>query len=207
MYYTGIGSRNTPPEILGVMEDAGFRFARMGFVLRSGKANGADAAFQKGVQNFFYSVDKQPKEEHTVGRAEIYIPWNGFKGDPILQDWWDISLPYIDSLFPEEVKARDELVAELHPNVEALRKKPGAYALHSRNVHQVLGPNLSQKRPSSFCIYYAGEDEKGNPKGGTATAVNLCKMCGVRTLNLLHSKNIEVLHSFLNDLEVKRGIT
>ena len=74
IYYSGIGSRETPPDVLGIMEDAAFRLARIGFVLRSGKAGGADAAFQIGVQKYCLSLDKEKPERYSGGKAEIYTP-------------------------------------------------------------------------------------------------------------------------------------
>lgn len=47
-YYAGIGSRETPPNILRVMERLGKKLALEGWILRSGGARGADSAFHKG---------------------------------------------------------------------------------------------------------------------------------------------------------------
>lgn len=205
--YTGIGSRETPQEVLGIMEDAAFRLARIGWTLRSGKAGGADAAFQIGMQNYFKTLDKSPDEKYSVGLAEIYVPWEGFSSDKKeLLGHWDVHLGYLDLLMPEQKETRDQIVSEIHPNYEALVKKRGAFALHSRNVHQVLGPNVLQPQPSSFCLFYAKEDKDGNPKGGTATAVNLCKKNGVRVLNLNTPERLAVLERFLDSMEKKRGI-
>ena len=107
----------------------------------------------------------------------------------------------------EQIDARNALVEEIHPNYEALKRKRGAFALHSRNVHQVLGANVLEPRPSSFCLYYASEDKHGNPKGGTATAVNLAKKFGVRVLNLNTPERLKTLADFLDKMERKRGIT
>jgi hypothetical protein len=46
--YAGIGSRETPPDILRVMERLGKKLALEGWILRSGGARGADSAFHKG---------------------------------------------------------------------------------------------------------------------------------------------------------------
>jgi hypothetical protein len=46
--YAGIGSRETPPDILRIMERLGKKLALEGWVLRSGGARGADSAFHKG---------------------------------------------------------------------------------------------------------------------------------------------------------------
>lgn len=205
IYYSGIGSRETPQDVLGIMEDAAFRLARIGCVLRSGKAGGADAAFQLGVQKYCISLDKERPEAYSANKAEIYIPWNGF-GTPGLEDWWDISLDNLNMVMPGQIDARNEIIGEIHPNPVALRQKRGAFALHSRNVHQVLGANILEPRPSKFCLYFASEDKHGNPKGGTATAVNLAKKHGVRCLNLNTPERLQKLESFLNELEKKRGI-
>lgn len=199
-YYSGIGSRETPENILGVMEDAAFRLARLGWVLRSGKAKGADAAFQRGMQRYSAEHHNVPKEK----LAEIYIPWSGFKGDNDLLDDWDVALNNIDRIFPDQVSQRFELMKQVHPAAEYMRdNKRGAFALHSRNVHQLMGPNLSEPRLSSFVLYYANEDKNGNPKGGTATAVKLAKMNGIRTLNLLTQEGHGKLAMFLTSMEAK----
>lgn len=206
-YYTGVGSRETPPEVISVMEDAAFRLARLGFTLRSGKAGGADAAFQRGMQKYDETLDNGKKKEYRTRLAEIYIPWDGFASDnEDLWDFWDYPLSYLDHLMPEQKQKRDQLVEEIHPNYDALKKKRGAFALHSRNVHQVLGANILDPKPSAFCLYYASEDKHGNPKGGTATAVNLAKKYGVRTLNLNTPERLALLEQFLTNLERKRSV-
>jgi len=48
IYYAGIGSRSTPDNVLGIMEKLGIVLAKKGFILRSGGADGADKAFEKG---------------------------------------------------------------------------------------------------------------------------------------------------------------
>lgn len=192
--YSGIGSRETPQEIISIMEDAAYRLARMGFVLRSGKAAGADAAFQRGAQRF------------EGAKCEIFIPWRGFTGGDGLVNTWDISLDAVDRQFPEHADMRWDWVKEVHGGWERLSQ--GARKLHERNVHQLFGADLGNAylNQSKFVIYYALETKKGDPKGGTATCVNLAKKQGIRTLNLLHEKNHEVLEKFLASLEEKRGI-
>lgn len=64
-HYAGIGSRKTPDEILSLMTKIASRLGHFGYVLRSGGANGADLAFEKGSQE-----------------KEIYLPWKGFNNNP-----------------------------------------------------------------------------------------------------------------------------
>ena len=47
--YTGIGSRDTPINIRGIMTQVAFKLARDGYILRSGCALGADTAFETGT--------------------------------------------------------------------------------------------------------------------------------------------------------------
>lgn len=67
-YYAGIGSRSTPPDICEYMTKSADLLEKMGYVLRSGAADGADKAFENGV---FYPNNKvilRPK--HSTEAAE-----------------------------------------------------------------------------------------------------------------------------------------
>lgn len=61
LFYTGVGSRETPPEVLKAMKTTAAMLSKLGYVLRSGGAGGADLAFEAGSTMF-----------------DIYIPWKGF---------------------------------------------------------------------------------------------------------------------------------
>lgn len=50
-YYTGVGSRKTPTEILLIMTSLARALYKKGFILRSGGAEGADKAFESGAGN------------------------------------------------------------------------------------------------------------------------------------------------------------
>ncbi len=65
-FYSGIGSRETPPIIQGHMIAYAHALEELGYVLRSGGAEGADAAFETGVTS--------PQNKR------IYLPWAGFNG-------------------------------------------------------------------------------------------------------------------------------
>jgi hypothetical protein len=64
MFYAGVGSRRTPPDVLGLMTRLATRLAALGFVLRSGGAEGADSAFEAGAGE----------------AAQVFLPWPGFNG-------------------------------------------------------------------------------------------------------------------------------
>lgn len=64
-YYTGIGSRKTPADILSLMTTYAQKLSPF-YRLRSGGADGADAAFEKGAgQN-----------------KDIFLPWKNFNKNP-----------------------------------------------------------------------------------------------------------------------------
>jgi hypothetical protein len=112
-FYTGIGSRETPPEIQGIMTQIASKLNEQGFTLRSGAAKGADSAFEAGAG----------------GNHEIYLPWGGYEGRT--------GSGYI----PNPSKEAMDLAAQHHPNWGAVTQ--GARKLHARNSHQVLGQDLN----------------------------------------------------------------
>jgi hypothetical protein len=113
VFYTGIGSRSTPDNVLKLFTSLGKTFAHMGLVLRSGGALGADEAFERGC-------------DLVPGKKEIYLPWKGFNGN--------------DSFLYTPSQKAMEIAEQYHPawdNCSSAAKK-----LHARNSHQVLGANL-----------------------------------------------------------------
>ncbi len=164
-YYAGIGSRSTPPEIISVMEREGARLAALGWTLRSGHAAGADRAFERGA----------------VGRAVIYLPWKSFGVTPYGDDpgapvqgrivtGKDIALLNYEKLVHLGLR---------HPNCPESHK-----LLHGRNYSQICG-DLVDDPLSSFVLYWCEKDSKGEPRGGTATAVKLARHFKIPTFNLL----------------------
>lgn len=111
--YTGIGSRETPAEILVKFEELGCELARRKLVLRSGGADGADTAFEEGC-------------DRGHGIKEIYLPWPGFNGRK--------------SLLNSSPAEAFDIAAKFHPFWLSL-KRP-VQRLHARNVQQVLGRDL-----------------------------------------------------------------
>ena len=68
MYYAGIGSRNTPVSILNAFMELGKILAEKGYILRSGRADGADSYFEKGAVS-------------VHGTCEIFLPWRSFQSN------------------------------------------------------------------------------------------------------------------------------
>jgi hypothetical protein len=51
MFYTGVGSRKTPPDVISLMTRIAAKLMVMDYTLRSGGAVGADQAFELGAGN------------------------------------------------------------------------------------------------------------------------------------------------------------
>lgn len=77
-YYTGVGSRETPPEILKIMTLIAKKLEIHGFVLRTGDASGADKAFRDGVsslQNKEIYTARDAKEKDYYIAESIHPAW------------------------------------------------------------------------------------------------------------------------------------
>lgn len=149
--YTGIGSRMTPLDIIGLMSTLGYFLANEGWILRSGCAPGADTAFEAGALAAL--------KQEGVARPELYLPWDGFEGR---------ERGRVMRTEPQEEAF--EIAAEYHPAWGNLTQ--GARRLHARNVHQILGHDVTNPHVSTFIICWT-KDGKGG--GGTGQALRIAK--------------------------------
>lgn len=114
MNYAGIGARATPPHIIDMMRELGIAFAKKGYTLHTGAAQGADQAFAEGAI-------------YGGGMVRLFLPW------PTYEQEWISGL----NKQAEIVVLRDSdrmahlSVAELHPTFATLSQ--GVRKLHARN--------------------------------------------------------------------------
>lgn len=178
LIYAGIGSRKTPLDILRKMESLAENFARRGFLLRSGAAEGADTAFERGC-------------DEAKGPKEIWLPWNGFEGRAKSK-----LLPTADMM---------KIAARIHPVWSNLSQ--GEQKLHARNVGQVLGANCDVPADFVVCWTKDG-CEQVSPAyaktGGTRTAIALANEYKVPVFNLRNDLALQRLYEYLNRIEVER---
>lgn len=156
-YYAGIGSRETPDDVLERMTNYAVVLAERGYTLRSGAAAGADTAFERGASAF-------PE------RKAIYLPWVGFNG-------------HQDGIIVGEDERLREIAVRHHPAWE--KCFPGARALHTRNVAQILG-HTEPIVLSDFVLCWTLKARGG---GGTGQAIRIARTYGVPVYDLANAQN------------------
>lgn len=169
-YYAGIGSRETPKEMMSFMSEVATKLEKKGYTLRSGGADGADLAFENGVKVL----------------KEIYIPWKGFNKS-------------VSSLHVFNNKdAAFEIASENHPGwirlTEPVRK------LMARNVYQILGSNLDKPVKFVICWTKDSCEShltRSNKTGGTGLAISVASKLGIPIFNLNNPVSYERLLKFL----------
>lgn len=171
MIYAGIGSRETPPDVLHAMNQVGQYLGTLGWTLRSGGAGGADTAFEQGC-------------DLVNGPKEIFIPWNGFSG----------RRKHERGVITGHSAEAEAIAQRFHPNWNACSQ--GARALHSRNVSQVLGVNLNE--PSDVVICWT---KGASGTGGTGQALRMAKHYNIPIFDLGDSLNFDRLAQFVKSKE------
>lgn len=177
--YTGIGSRETPADVLELMTRIGVRMAQYGWTLRSGHAPGADQAFERGALWGVHSG--------YSGKREIYLPWDGFE-----KAWHDGKNYFTPSKYaPDDVYSKAEAAARhFHPAWDKLTD--GGKKLQVRNGFQVAGWNLDLKSDCVICWTKGGQ-----PVGGTGQAIRMAKYFNIPVFNLA-TCNQQQLLDFIN---------
>lgn len=129
--YAGVGSRRTPADILLQMTKIASFMESQGYILHSGRADGADKAFEDGVS------DRAMKK--------IFLPWRLFNRS------------YSNLYLITEEAMR--LAEKFHPFWEAL-SHPGKQ-LMARNGYQVLGESLNDPVDMLICYTTDGKASGG----------------------------------------------
>lgn len=167
-WYTGVGSRKTPPDVLEVMTAIARVCRDIGLTLRSGGAEGADLAFEKGAD----------------GRCEIYLPWPGFNG----------SRSELSAITTEGI----ELARQAHPHFDKLAPAVQrlmtrnvyqvlGYDLSKKSKFVVCwtpdgATNLRERTPQT---------------GGTGQAIAIACLSGVPVFNLARPGDVDIVLDLL----------
>jgi alkylated DNA repair dioxygenase AlkB len=101
MTYAGIGSRETPKEVMDQMTELAKELESRGYTLRSGGAQGADTAFEKGVtskKEIFPGAQKSGEREMKIAR-EIHPNPNALDNSKNPQFVWNLMARNTNQVF------------------------------------------------------------------------------------------------------------
>jgi hypothetical protein len=172
--YAGLGSRDTPPDVLSLMETLAKKLAAERWLLRTGLSPGADQAFYRGALL-------------GGGELELYLPWPGFEAGARLESE-GVGVRELARPRP----AAFELARRFYPGWEEL--EPAARRLLARDAHEVLGADLSSPARLLVCWTADGSlDGDGLYKDGTGQALRIASEYGVPVLNLARQQDVERL--------------
>lgn len=176
MTYAGIGSRETPPEILEQMTKAAKYLEDQGYTLRSGAAEGADTAFEKGVtgkKQIFKGFDKTGEKEIKIAH-EIH--------------------PNLKGAMESSKKKAIAAGKDGEKSAWAVQN------LMARNTNQIFGAKLDT--PVDFVLFYAKESKNPlRPEGGTGQAVEMARRKGIPTINMADQNWRQQLSDILKNNE------
>lgn len=176
-FYTGIGARNTPKEILDVMNDIAIELGDYGYTLRSGGADGADSAFEEGC-------------DFVRGLKEIYLPWENFNNNPSpLHQVADGALEIAEDIYGARWR-------NIHTAVKLLM---------SRNIYQITGKTLDERSDFVVCWTPDGcrtKADRTKNTGGTGQAIAYADIMSVRVFNLYNEGEYERLMKFIDTIGV-----
>lgn len=171
--YAGIGSRETPEDVLQKMKVIGHQLGYHGWRLRSGHAPGADKAFEEGCKM-------------VGGKMEIYLPWDGFEGARQDNEHYFTGFKSV-----ELEQSATHIAAHFHPAWH--RCSQGAKKMHTRNVQQVFGRDLVQ--PVDLVICWT---KGGRRAGGTGQALRVAANYEIPIFDLA-VYSVQQLQEFLNN--------
>lgn len=185
-FYTGVGSRQTPMHCLYLMSKLAIIFEKQNYILRSGCALGADAAFEDIL-------------ESPQTHAEIYIPNIGFP----LKMGTNIKNHYIVPKEDLGISKYEEAMRLIHS--KKIHKgweycKQYVMNLHNRNMFQALGKDLSTKSRFTVCYTKNGAkkyEQTDRSTGGTATAINASDLHGIEVFNIGNKEDYVRLENFI----------
>lgn len=170
--YSGVGSRRAPRSILEEMRDLADYVGSLGYILRTGGADGSDINFEVGALAGGYPV-------------ELWLPWKNYKFREGV------------GFFPEEL--HKSIARTVHPIFDKLPNY--MQYLHARNVGQVLGKDCNDPSKFLVCWTpdgCEGAATRSKATGGTGTAIVLAEQSGVPVFNIKNSDAIDRLMEFLS---------
>lgn len=186
-YYAGLGSRETPADVLRLMARLGRTLTDKGFSLASGDAKKADYAFYVGARlspNFY---NTQPR---------IYLSRDGYRGR-----YHDPANGFINAqLYPEQFLKAQEMAFKVRGSWNGLNE--WGIELHSRNVFQILGHTLDWPVRGVYFWAEPHRTKKWTVSGGTNTAIQIARAFGIeRRFNFFYEDVVANAEHWLEENE------
>lgn len=170
--YTGIGSRETPADVLEKMTEIAQTLSVQSFVLRSGGADGADKAFEDGAL-----------------KKEIYLPWPGFNGN---QSRLSVISEKAKKIAAEHHPAWNKLK-------ESIQKLHARNTYQILGYDLVLPSDFVLCWTPDGC---ESQKTRTFKTGGTGTAISLASSFNIPVFNLKNQDAYQRLKKFLKDHEI-----
>lgn len=167
LFYAGIGSRTAPEEALKLMQRLAARFDDLGFVLRSGGANGSDAAFESGATN-----------------KEIFLPWKDFNNRS----------SQFDSATSEAIRLAEQLHPawqQLSPAAKKLMAR-NSHQILGGNLRSPVDFVVTWTPDGAETA-----SQRGRATGGTGQAIDLADKFKIPVFNLKNSDAMARLSSWV----------
>jgi hypothetical protein len=188
MTYAGIGSRETPEDVLNLMTEAAKYLESLGYTLNTGKTFIArpsnDPKYQKQYEE---RLAFSKKNNGKVGLDEEGAD-RAFSLGTTKKNLFGVNAPV--------GKKELTVMEEIHPAPDKLTE--GAKKLMARNTNQIFGENLDT--PVDFVLFYA--KETSNPlrvAGGTGQAVEMARRKRIPTINMSKPNWKKKLDEILNN--------
>jgi len=167
-FYTGIGSRETPEDILEFMRRVSSILEKKGWTVRSGGAGGADLAFEEGV----------------IELKEIYLPWKGFNGST--------------STLSNITKEALSIASENHPGWDYLkppvRKLMARNSYQVLGYDLKTNSSFLICWTPDGCEHHETRTKK---TGGTGLAISIASKAGIPVFNLKNEDSFERVSKLL----------
>jgi hypothetical protein len=170
--YTGVGSRKTTPKNLSVMRDVAKALAARGYRLRTGDADGADAAFTAGALT-------KLKPEQLKDLLHAYVAHDATKSLRSFE-----RKPAADM-----IETLIKVARKYHPNPSALSDKAWSrgspLGLQARNALQIGGDRLDDISDFAVMAFTPPSQRRfSGDLGGTGQAYRIAQSKGIPVFDL-----------------------
>lgn len=168
-YYTGIGARVTPKIIQEMMTSVALILSQQGWVLRSGGAEGADTAFEKGATH-----------------KDIYLPWPKFNKNTSPLYAVGANALQMASQFHPSWEHLSAAVRKLHAR--------NVYQVLGPDLKSPSEYLICWTRDGAYT-----EEMCNKSTGGTGMAIRIAARNGVEILNIRTPEHYKKILTFIED--------